>query len=174
MRGFSSFLILLILGAGAALAHDPKSTAPRLSVRFELGHGKALAIDYLSLHWNPRAYRNILASERMLRYKNESLFGNLGTARFDVPVVIDGNRLEAGEYELGFLLEPDGSWRLRLRGQKGRAILKTRAEAASLRSDYLGIVLIPNPPNAVLLEAACGPHQTRHRIEVPFLSQHHE
>ena len=169
-------LSLLLVGWAATTvsAHDPKTTAPRLSVRFELGHGKALQIDYLSLHWNARAYRNILASERMLRYKNESLFGDLGKARFDVPVVIDGNRLEAGEYELGFLLEADGSWRLRLQGQKGRAILRTRSEAASLRSDYLGVVLIPNPPNAVLLEAACGPHQTRHRIEVPFLAQHHE
>jgi hypothetical protein len=168
-------LCLALAAAGAtALAHDPKSTAPRLSVRYDLGHGNALAIDFLSLHWNPRAYRNILASERMLRYKNESLFGALGSARFGVPVVIDGKRLAAGEYEFGFLLEADGSWKLRLKGPGGQVILPTRSAAASLRSDHLAVVLIPSPPDAVLLEVACGPHQTRHRIEVPFLTQHPE
>ncbi|HEX9635908.1 MAG TPA: hypothetical protein VGB99_00125 [Acidobacteriota bacterium] len=166
--------LVFLLSVLPAPAHDPKSTAPRLQVRLGLGHGQALQIEYLALHWNPRAYRNILASDRMLRYKNASLFGDLGTARFDVAVVLDGTELPAGEYQLGFLLQADGSWRLRLEGAGGQATLATRTEGATLRSDYLTIALIPAPPNAVWLEAACGPHQTRHRIEVPFLTQHHE
>ena len=170
----------LVTAAGSAAAHDPRTTARELTLVLHVDEGKDLSIRWKTLHFNAPNFERAKQREGYLGLLNSTVWGELGSARLDVAVVLGEVTVPAGDYSFGVNFTSDEQFSVVLRAKEGeitrqewKVPLSTSRGAVS--TEYLAFALLATAqPDVLVLEARCGPYSGSASLRIPTLAADHQ
>jgi hypothetical protein len=167
---------LVVLGTSLqpALAHDPRTTAKKLSQGIEIEGVGRLDFDYRALHFNPEMFERARNTPEFMGFLNQQVWGRMGRATLGFALVSGDVRLAPGEYDFGVNMTPDEAFSVVLWQGDDKAILPLEVERRPEQIPYLTMALLATAePDTLLLEARCGPYRGTVRLQTPALAADH-
>jgi hypothetical protein len=165
----------VLLAAQAVQAHDPRTVARDFSHTLSIEGAGKFTISWKSLHWNEPTYLNAKKNDQLRQRLNNGLWKKIGKVDTDFDIVIGGNQVAKGSYDLGITFGAADDFALVLRGAgKEMTIpLKTTNEASEVT--YLSFDLRPaSDTDAFIIEGRSGKFRCSTDVKVPYLSDTHE
>jgi hypothetical protein len=178
--GRSKRVLLLVavmvgaLQAGPVLAHDPRTTAKKLSHSLEIEGMGQLRLDYLGLHFNEENFERALSNEGYRDLLNRQVWGRMGHARLDFDVVASGSTLAPGDYDFGINMTPAEEFSVVFWQGESKKQIPLVVERDQRQVPYLTIAIMATAaPDTYTLEARCGPYRGTLELKVPGLGPDH-
>jgi hypothetical protein len=172
-------LTCLVAGGGAlrpeaALAHDPRTTARKLSQALEVEGVGRFAFDYRGLHFNSEMFERARANPGFMNLLNTQVWGRMGRATLGFEVVSRGTKLAPGEYDFGINMTPAEEFSVVLWQGEEKKELRLDVERDPKAVPYLTIALMATAmPDTFVLEARCGPYRGTVELKAPSLAADH-
>lgn len=179
MSRFVRVLLVLVGCAGltaprSAWAHDPRTTARKLSQGLEIEGVGRLALDYKGLHFNEENYERARTNAGYLGLLNSQIWGRMGHATLGFEVAAPGLTLAPGEYDFGINMTPTEEFSVVLWQGESKKELPLTVERGQKPVPYLTIALQATAaPDVFLLEARCGPYRGTLELKVPGVTADH-
>ena len=146
------------LGPAPALAHDPRTTAKKLSQTLEVEGIGRLTFEYRSLHFNPEMFERARTNPGFMNLLNTQVWGRMGRATLGFDIVSRGLKLVPGDYEFGINMTPAEEFSVVLWQGEAKKELRLDVERDPKPVPYLTIALVATAmPDTFVLEARCGP-----------------
>jgi hypothetical protein len=163
------------LHPGPAFAHDPRTTAKKLSQGLEIEDVGRLDFEYRALHFNPEMFERARQTPDFMSFLNEQVWGRMGRATLGFELVSGDVRLAPGEYDFGVNMTADEAFSVVFWKGEDRTVLSLEVEHHPEESiPYLTIALLATAePDTVRLEARCGPYRGTVALEAPSLTADH-
>jgi hypothetical protein len=176
---FAPWLAVSLLAAfpAAALAHDPRTTARKLSQGLEIEGVGRLDLDYRGMHFNAQNFERARTDAGYLSLLNRQVWGRMGHAKLGFALVAGGLTLPPGDYDFGINMDlaPTESFSVVLWQGETKHELPLVVEHSREPVPYLSIALqVTAAPDVFLLEARCGPYRGTVELKVPAVDAEHE
>ncbi len=157
-----------------ALAHDPRTTAKKLSQGLDVEGVGRLTLEYRGLHFNPEMFERARANPGFMNLLNTQVWGRMGRATLGFEIVSRGLKLVPGDYDFGINMTPAEEFSVVLwQGEEKRG-LRLDVERDPKPVPYLTIALLATAmPDTFLLEARCGPYRGTVELKAPALTAEH-
>jgi hypothetical protein len=172
----STFLVALgaTLVAVPAGAHDPRTTAKKLTQGIEIEGVGRLDFDYRALHFNREMFERARQTPDFMAFLNQQVWGRMGRATLGFELASGDVRLAPGEYDFGVNMTADESFSVVLWKGDDKTVLPLDVEQSPEQVPYLTMALLATTePDTLLLEARCGPYRGTVRLRSPALAADH-
>jgi hypothetical protein len=162
------------LHPGPAFAHDPRTTAKKLSQGLEIEDVGRLDFEYRALHFNPEMFERARQTPDFMSFLNEQVWGRMGRATLGFELVSGDVRLAPGEYDFGVNMTADEAFSVVLWQGDHKTVLPLDVERQPDEVPYLTMALLATAePDILLLEARCGPYRGTVALGAPALAADH-
>jgi hypothetical protein len=157
-----------------ALAHDPRTTAKKLTQGLEVEGLGNLTFEYRALHFNPEMLERARKTPEFMSFLNAEVWGRMGRATLGFELVSGDVRLDPGEYDFGINMTADEVFSIVLWQGDEKTVLPLDVERRPEQIPYLTMTLLAaGDPDTLLLEARCGPYRGTLGLEIPALAADH-
>jgi hypothetical protein len=157
-----------------ALAHDPRTTAKKLSQGIEIEGVGRLDFDYRALHFNSEMFERARQTPDFMAFLNQQVWGRMGQATVGFELVSGDVRLAPGEYDFGVNMTADEEFSVVLWQGDHKTVLPLDVERRPDEVPYLTMALLATAePDILLLEARCGPYRGTVALGAPALAADH-
>jgi hypothetical protein len=180
MLRISMITLLGFLCGGAALlphlalAHDPRTTAKKLSQGIDIEGVGRFEFDYRALHFNPEMFERARSTPDFMGRLNQQVWGRMGQATLGFELVSGDARLAPGTYDFGINMTADEAFSVVLWQGDHKTVLPLEVERLPEPVPYLTMALLATAkPDTLLLEARCGPYRGTVELEAPAVVAEH-
>jgi hypothetical protein len=177
-NAFLRSLMVMIMAAQFAMAHDPRAVAKEFSHTMSVEGAGKLTLTYKSLHYNEPAYLSAKTNERTMTNLNR-LWKKIGKLDTDFDVLIGDVRVAKGSYDgsydMGFSFDAKDNFKLVLSGGGGEIIVPLQAATDGPTVNYLSFDVRPETAtDTFTLEGRYGKIRTSAALKVPYLAEQHD
>jgi hypothetical protein len=166
-----SGLVVALIAAQVAFAHDPRTVAKDLSHVYSIEGAGKLTINYKSLHFNEPGFA-ARKTERALKAFN-GLWKSVGKLDTDFEVVLGGVQIPKGSYQLGFGFDANDNYKMILSSGGKETVIPLKMSLDGPMVNYFTIDVRPDSDtDALVLEARYGKLSTWTAGTVPYLKPH--
>jgi hypothetical protein len=167
---FSGLLVALV-AAQVAFAHDPRTVAKDLSHVYSIEGAGKLTISYKSLHFNEPGFAARKTEGALINFNR--LWKSIGKLETDFDVVIGGVQVSKGSYQLGFGFDANDNYKMILSNGSKETVIPLKMSLDGPMVNYFSIDVRPdNDTDALVVEARYGKLSTWAAGTVPYLKEH--
>jgi len=157
-----------------ALAHDPRTTAQKLSQGLDVEGVGRLNFEYRGLHFNPEMFERARTNPGFMNLLNTQVWGRMGRATLGFEIASRGLKLAPGDYEFGINMTPAEEFSVVLWQGEEKTELRLDVERDPKPVPFLAIALMATEmPDTFVLEARCGPYRGTVELKAPALAADH-
>jgi len=157
-----------------ALAHDPRTTAQKLSQGLDVEGVGRLNFEYRGLHFNPEMFERARTNPGFMNLLNTQVWGRMGRATLGFEIASRGLKLAPGDYDFGINMTPAEEFSVVLWQGEEKKELRLDVERDAKPVSYLTIALVATAmPDTFVLEARCGPYRGTVELKAPALAADH-
>jgi len=166
-------LILVLVAAQVASAHDPRTVAKDFSHTLTVEGAGKLTLSYKSLHWNEPTYNSAKKNEQLRQRLNAGVWKKIGKLDTDFDVVIGGTAVAKGSYDLGISFGANDDFALLLRSGTKELTIPFQTSADGPDVTYLSFDIRPtSDTDSFVLEGRSGKFRCAAEVKIPYLAPH--
>lgn len=164
-------IVLVMLFASVALAHDPRTVSKDFSHTLSLEGAGKLTFSYKSLHYNETQFNNRKMPQALIQFNR--LWKAIGKLDAEFPIVIAGVEVPKGTYTMGINFDANDNYKLVL-GSAGKDIMiPLQYSADGPSANYLTFDFRPeNDSDTFTFEARYGKARVSAEAKIPYLAPH--